>query len=59
MTKLIIFFTVLFMPYSSVFSQKLDKIIENYLSARGQSGFNELNYDCKRRKGISGWQFKS
>jgi hypothetical protein len=27
---------------ASVFSQTLDKIIDNYLSARGQSNFNEL-----------------
>jgi hypothetical protein len=43
MTKNVFFLTLsLFVFDASVFSQTLDKIIDNYLSARGQSNFNEL-----------------
>jgi hypothetical protein len=36
------FFLLIFVFKTPVFSQTLDKIIDNYLSARGQSNFNEL-----------------
>ena len=43
MSKNVFFLTLLlFMFDASVFSQTLDKIIDNYLLARGQSKFNEL-----------------
>jgi hypothetical protein len=43
MMKNVFFLTfLLFVFDSSVFSQTLDKIIDNYLLARGQSKFNEL-----------------
>ena len=43
MMKNVFFLTfLLFVFDSSVFSQTLDKIIDNYLLARGQSNFNEL-----------------
>ena len=43
MLKNVFFLTLsLFVFDASVFSQTLDNIIDNYLSARGQSNFNKL-----------------
>ena len=43
MSKKSLFFALLIFIFGTpVFSQTLDKIIDNYLSVRGQSNFNEL-----------------